>query len=415
MVAVSVFEYAWGSVTASGFFAKNYGWSPAEQDWMFSLWSVFQAAVAFPVGRLREKNILSARFAMVIGAVFSGLGFFGIANSGSLAIGFLTYSVLGGIGSGMVYATCINMVGKWFPEKRGARTGFVNGGFAYGSVPLIYIFAFAFHPDNYSTVLNIVGAYMLVVVLCCGLLFVDPPKNWWPKNVDPIAWAGSRKRSGHRNPPAARQYTPMEAIRTGMLPLMWVSMVIIGGVSLFGIGNQSDFAKASGFGPFIAASSAGVLAIVNGVGRFFVGWVSDYLGRRRTLTMVLVITGIAQFGVLIAGSMHSLTLFMIAAFVSGFGSGAFYPLYAMLVPDYFGENYNATNYGLVYTAKLVGGVGAGGLAAGVISTWGFTGAYVLAGCIALLAAVITLFLRQPGTGSRRRSQRRDTELQHAGG
>jgi MFS family permease len=98
---------------------------------------------------------------------------------------------------------------------------------------------------------------------------------------------------------------------------------------------------------------------------------------------------------------------MVFAFLTGFGGGAFYPLFAALVPDYFGENNNASNYGLVYSAKLIGGVGGGGLAAGVISAWGYTGAYVLAGCIALLSAVLTLFLRQPG---RTRHQLAETEL-----
>jgi hypothetical protein len=37
----------------------------------------------------------------------------------------------------MVYSSCINIVAKWYPEKKGWRTGFVNGGWAYGSVPFI--------------------------------------------------------------------------------------------------------------------------------------------------------------------------------------------------------------------------------------------------------------------------------------
>jgi hypothetical protein len=67
-----------------------------------------------------------------------------------------------------------------------------------------------------------------------------------------------------------------------------------------------------------------------------------------------------------------------------------------MVPDYFGENNNASNYGLVYSAKLFGGIGGGGLAAGVVVAWGFQGAYILSGCIAVFAALMTLFLRQPG-------------------
>jgi MFS family permease len=172
--------------------------------------------------------------------------------------------------------------------------------------------------------------------------------------------------------------------------------VIIGGVSLFGINFQVPFAKESGFGPFIVAASAGVLSVVNGVGRGLCGWLSDKLGRRQTLTLVLLIAAVAQFGVLWAGTIGNLWLFMFFAFINGFGGGAFYPLFAALVPDYFGENNNASNYGAVYSAKLVGGIGGGGLAAGVVTAWGYTGAYVLAGCIALVSALLTLFLRQPG-------------------
>ncbi|QWF85413.1 OFA family MFS transporter [Amycolatopsis sp. CA-230715] len=396
MMAVSVFEYGWGAVTET--LSAKYGWTISDIGWLASGWAVFQAGIAFPAGRLREKNVVSARTAMLVGAVCSGIGYFTIAHTGNMVLAIIGYSVIGGTGAGLVYATCINMVGKWYPEKRGARTGFVNGGFAYGSVPFIYLFSALLGPGNVTVMLDSVGLYMLVLVGVCGFLFKDPPKSWWPKEVDPISWA--RNRSGAaglaKNPPAVKQYTPMEAIRTGMLPLMWVSLVIIGGVSLFGINFQVDFAGESHFGAFVAASSAGVLSIVNGTGRAVVGWVSDKIGRRQTLTAVLVIAAIGQFGLLYAGNTHNLVLFMVFAFVNGFGGGAFYPLFAALVPDYFGENNNASNYGLVYSAKLVGGVGGGGVAAGVISAWGYTGAYVLAGSIALLSAVLTLFLRQPG-------------------
>nr|WP_232328492.1 OFA family MFS transporter [Kibdelosporangium sp. MJ126-NF4] len=393
-MAVSVFEYGWGAAEET--LEGVHGWSLNNAFWLASVWAVFQAGVAFPAGRLREKGIVSARTAMIIGAVCSGVGYFTIAHSGDLVLAFIGYSVLGGTGAGLVYATCINMVGKWYPDKRGARTGFVNGGFAYGTVPFIFVFSYVFTPDNFTLVLDLVGFYMLVVVGVCGLMFRDPPKNWWPAHVDPLAWNSGTNQTLAKNPPAVRQFTPMEAIRTGMLPLMWVCLVIIGGVSLFGINFQVPFAKVSGFGPFIVASSAGVLAVVNGVGRGLCGWLSDKLGRRRTLTLVLLVAAVAQFGVLYAGNTGNLWLFMVFAFINGFGGGAFYPLFAALVPDYFGENNNASNYGLVYSAKLVGGIGGGGLAAGVVTAWGYTGAYVLAGCIALVSAVLTLFLKQPG-------------------
>ena len=297
-----------------------------------------------------------------------------------------------------MYATCINLVGKWYPERRGGKTGFVNGGFAYGAVPFIFIFSYALHPNTYVWVLDLVAAYMLIVCAVCGWLFRDPPKNWWPADVDPVKWADSKNGAASlkKNPPAVRQYTPMEAIKTGMLPLMWLSLGISAGVSLFGISYMVPFAKDLGFGPLIAASSAGVLSIINGTGRTVTGWLSDRFGRKQTLLVVLLIEALSLVGLLYAGKAESEIAFLGFAFLVGFGGGAFYPMFASLTPDYFGENNNASNYGLVYSSKLVGSIVGIGVGASVIDAWGYTGAYWIAAVSALVSAGIAAFLRQPG-------------------
>src|SRR5882757_1424917 len=271
MMAISVYEYGYGAAAKS--LRDAHGWSMSQTFWLLSIWAFFQALIAFPAGKLREKDIVSARTAMLAGAVLSAIGFASIANSDNLVIAYLGFAVCGGVGVGLVYATCINMVGKWYPERRGAKTGFVNGGFAYVAVPFIFIFSYALHPDNYAQILDLVGVFMLLVVGLAGALFKDPPKNWWPAQIDPVQWSASKSgaKSLRKNPPASRQYSPLEAIRTGMLPLMWLSLGITAGVSLFGISYMVPFAKDLGFGPLVAASSAGVLSVVNGVGRGLTG------------------------------------------------------------------------------------------------------------------------------------------------
>jgi MFS family permease len=410
MMAVSVFEYGFGA--AAGTLRRAHGWSLSQTFWLLSMWAVFQALVAFPAGRLREKGIVSARAAMLAGAVLSATGFFSIAHSSNLAIAYLGFSVCGGTGVGLVYATCINMVGKWYPERRGAKTGFVNGGFAYGAVPFIFIFSYALHPGNYSMVLDLVGLFMLLVVGLAGVFFKDPPKSWWPAQIDPLQWAASKSgaQSLQKNPPAVKQYSPLEAVKTGMLPLMWISLGITAGVSLFGISYMVPFAKHLGFGPLIAASSAGVLSIVNGTGRAVTGVVSDRLGRKQTLLIVLLVSAVSLVGLLYAGNAKNQPAFLVFAFLVGFGGGAFYPMFASLVPDYFGENNNASNYGLVYSSKLVGSVVGIGVGASVIDNWGYTGAYWLAAASALLSAAVASFLRQPG---RRRATAKPSRNQTA--
>ncbi|MFF5583455.1 OFA family MFS transporter [Streptomyces hygroscopicus] len=396
MMAISVSEYAYGS--AEDTLSDAHGWTQSNTFWILSVWVFFQAGIAFPAGWLREKGLLTARRAMYLGSGLCLIGFVALSHLDNVFAAIVGFGVVGGLGSGLVYATCINMVGKWFPERRGAKTGFVNGGFAYGALPFIFIFNYWFDTGDYHEVLDLIGVYVLIVVAVCAWFFKDPPKNWWPADIDPIGYAGNAKSAAGlaKNPPAVRQYTPKEAIRTGMLPLMWVSLVLTAGVSIFGISFQVDYAKDVGFGPLVAASSMGIMSVINGVGRGVVGWLSDLWGRKTTLVFVIVVLGLAQFGVIWAGNVHNQVLFLFFAFLSGFGGGAFYPMFAALTPDYFGENYNATNYGLVYSGKLISGLFGGGLGSMVVDAWGYDGAYALAGGISMVAAAVALLLRQPG-------------------
>lgn len=113
MMAVSVYEYGYGAAEEA--IRDAHGWSMSETFWLLAIWALFQAGIAFPAGKLREKGIVSARAAMLIGAALSALGFVTLTQ-GNLFVAYLGFAVCGGIGAGLVYATCINMVGKWFPE-----------------------------------------------------------------------------------------------------------------------------------------------------------------------------------------------------------------------------------------------------------------------------------------------------------
>jgi MFS family permease len=395
MMAAGVFEYAYGSAAKT--LQATYNWSDTQTFTLVGVWGFFQAGIALPAGRLRERSVFPARAAMLTGAVLCLIAFLTIANTGNIVVVVLGYSVLGGIGAGLVYASCINIVGKWFPERKGWLTGFVNGGFAYGSIPFIIIFNYWFTPANHSLVLSLVGVYMLVLMAGTGWFFSDPPRNWWPASVDPINWAKDEKarRNLVKNPPADHQYTPAEATRTPQLWIMWFALVCTAGVSFFGINFEVKFAKASNFGLYVAVISAILLALVSGTGRAWVGWISDRLGRRQTLLADTVLLGLAMYGVGWSGSAHNEALFFVFAVLAGFGGGAFYPLFAALTPDYFGENYNASIYGTVYSGKLIGAVLAGPVGAAIIDGMGYPATYVLAGSLSLLAGVLIVFLRRP--------------------
>src|SRR4029077_18174906 len=251
--------------------------------------------------------------------------------------------------------------------------------------------------ENYQGVLLAVGIFLAGLVAVTGFFFIDPPKNWWPPHVDPLRVNDDPRirRALRKNPPAVRQYTPMEAIKTGILPLMWFVLLCTAGINIFGIAMQVPFGKEMGFAGGIVALAMSFKAIVNGTGRGVIGWISDRVGRRDTLIIVCVVLGLAQFAVYFSGSIGSMPLFLLASMVSGFGGGAIFPLFAAMTADYFGENNNATNYGLVYSSKLVSGLVGAGMGAVVVDTWGYGAAFIIAGSVGIACAFLTILLRQP--------------------
>src|SRR6201991_627588 len=66
MMAISSSEYAFTS--AEDTLSEAHNWHGAHIFWLLGVWVMFQAAVAFPVGQMRESGKLSARSAMLLGA-----------------------------------------------------------------------------------------------------------------------------------------------------------------------------------------------------------------------------------------------------------------------------------------------------------------------------------------------------------
>ncbi|MBS1695975.1 MAG: OFA family MFS transporter [Actinobacteria bacterium] len=366
--------------------------------WVLALWVVFQAGAAAPTAALNHRFALSPSRTMLIGALLCGAGPVTLAHTDSLALAILGYSVLSGTGAGIVYATCSATVAKWYPEQRGARIGLVTGAFGYGAVPLIALFAVGLTPQNQSAIFTGVGLGIVAVVAVAGAFFRDPPAGWWPPEVDPKLWAVDKRvnRSLTNNAPAVRQYSPGQAARTSAFAAMYLILVFAAAVSLLAIVYVPIMAMANGFGLGVAATAAGMLAVVNGAGRTVVSRISDRHGRRRTLSAALLLQGVAQLSLVYCAAHHQAAAFVAAAALSGLAGGAFYSLFASLVADYFGERNSVRNFGLVYSAKIVGGIIGVGLPAASIASQNLPVVFAAAGVVSLSAAALTRLLHRPG-------------------
>ena len=366
--------------------------------WVLALWVVFQAGAAAPTAALSHRFALPPSGAVLVGAVLCAAGPLTLAYTDSLVLAVLGYSVLCGTGAGIVYATCASTVAKWYPEERGVRVGFVTGAFGYGAVPFIALFAAVLTPGNRAEIFAAVGVCVLIVVAVCGVLLRDPPAGWWPREIDPKLWAVDKRvnRGLRNNVPAVRQYSPGEAVRTPAFVVMYLILVFAAAASLLAIVYVPIVAMSHGFSLGIGASAVGLLAVVNGGGRSVAGRISDRFGRRQTLSAALVLEGCAQLGLVYSASVGQPAAFVVFAALSGMAGGAFYPLFASLVADYFGERNAVRNFGVVYSAKLFGGIIGVGLPALVLSSHGLTMVFVVAGLLSLCSAALTRLLHRPG-------------------
>jgi MFS transporter, OFA family, oxalate/formate antiporter len=89
--------------------------------------------------------------------------------------------------------------------------------------------------------------------------------------------------------------------------------------------------------------------ILNGITRPFWGWVSDHIGRERTMATAFSLEALAI--VLLIATARNPVLFVIFSGLTFFGWGEIYSLFPAISGDLFGRKFAATNYGLLYTAK----------------------------------------------------------------
>jgi MFS transporter, OFA family, oxalate/formate antiporter len=404
MMLAGLLEYTWGAL--SGVLATAHHWGPAPTFWLFSFYVVFESFVQIFTGILRNRGILSVRWATIIGGVICGIvAYLWLANSSTIWTAYASYAALGGIGSGMVYSSCINIVAKWYPERKGWRTGFVNGGWAYGAVPFIFAIGagtsasgvIAMTPSQANNYIIVQGAIMTFGIGVAGWFMKDPPKNWWPKQIDPLNWHKHSTRDLRSNPPALRHYNLGQMWSTPQSKWIGIQFACYVGCSLFGVAFYAPFALAEHLGYVGFVGFAG-FALTDGGFRPFYGWLSEFIGRRRTMITAYSLNVVFQLLAFYSGVHHNVAIFVVCAMISGGLSGANFPMTAAMVADYYGETNNAINYGSIYAWKALGGSFAGGGAAWVMTgtlygtaTFHWVRGFYFGAALGAIAALIVTF------------------------
>jgi len=249
----------------------------------------------------------------------------------------------------------------------------------------------------------------------------DPPKNWWPKEIDPLHWQQHSTRDLRNNPPALRHYNLGEMWRTPQAKWIGIQYALFIGCSLFGVAYYYPFAQEQGLGRVAAVAGFAGFALTDGLARPVYGYISEFIGRRRTMIYAYSGNVIFQLATYFAGIAHNAPLFVIFAITSGALSGANFPMTAALVADYYGETNNAVNYGSIYAFKALGGSFAGGVAALIMTGtlygtahfhWAF-GFFFGAAIGALAALTVTFLVKRPTVAQMEAAVRKSADTEKA--
>ncbi|TVT20787.1 MFS transporter, partial [Amycolatopsis acidiphila] len=224
MLAAGAGQYGYGALLPA--IVADRGWTWQQGCWVLALWTVCQSASVYPAARARFTPAAT----LLVGAVLCASGFVALAGSGDFVVVLVSHAVLGGLGAGLVYGTCVRVVTRWYPE-RSSRVALVTGAFAYGALPFLLL---GF------------GAAAIVVVVLAGasaLVLRNPPEDWWPQHVDPQRWALDKtvNPSLRRNRPPIRQYSIAEVVRCPASRQLYFAVSCAAAISLFDIAYLAAF------------------------------------------------------------------------------------------------------------------------------------------------------------------------------
>lgn len=369
---------AFGVLYSWSIFSKNLvdtlGWTRTEASLPYTM-AIFMFAVAMiPAGKLQDKY--GARLVASIGGILTSLGLILSSFLSNVPGLIFSFGVLTGAGIGLGYASATPVAVKWFPaNKKGIVTGIVVAGFGLSTIYMAPLANFLINQYGIFSAFRILGIVFLFVVVSLAQLFCNPPASI----TEGIQVLSDKGKGVERN------YTFREMIKTIQFYQVWVILACGSLAGLMIIGHLSKIVSVQS-GQNIGFVLVALTAIFNASGRPISGFISDKIGRGKTLLILLLCEG-AVF--LIFSQFKSFTTLLFGAAVITYTYGSQYSIFPSIISDFYGKKNLGFNYGIVFSAWGVGGVAGPILAAKIADLSGnYDTAYLIAAGLCFIAALI---------------------------
>jgi OFA family oxalate/formate antiporter-like MFS transporter len=258
-------------------------------------------------------------------------------------------AAIGGIGAGAVYGTCVGTALKWFPDRRGLAAGLTAAGFGAGSAATIIPISNMIEHRGYADTFLYFGIGQGLVVILLALMMARPPQH-------------AAKTVKKKNPNVLQttaDFTPSQMVRKPVFWVMYLMFVLVAAGGLMATAQmgpiakdfQIDGVKFNVMGMILPALTFALAIdrVLNGLTRPFFGWVSDQVGREKTMFFAFALEAVGIVALYYLG--RDPIMFVILTGVVFFAWGEIYSLFPATTADTFGSRNAAGNSGLMYTAK----------------------------------------------------------------
>lgn len=335
--------YAWSVLTTP--IMQKMDISLTQTTWAFSIAILFLGLSAGFLGTFVEK--IGPKKSGLLSTLFFCSGLLGTAfaiYSKQIALLYLSYGVIGGIGLGIGYITPVSTLVKYFPKTPGFATGLAIMGFGFASMiagPLMQILV-----ANYGLINNFVylAIFYSIIMISSSLYLSPPPEKHHSTNTN----------SSLKITYTKKQYTASEAMKTWEFYALWFIFYIniTCGIALLAVASPMA-QEIIHMSPTMAASMVGIIGLMNGFGRIAWSSLSDYFGRQNTYITFFILEIFAFFA-LTSVKNEFLFLALLLLIVSCYGGGfSCMPAY---LSDIFGTKHLSAIHGRVLTAWGMAGI-----------------------------------------------------------
>ncbi|HLJ47764.1 MAG TPA: oxalate/formate MFS antiporter [Bryobacteraceae bacterium] len=375
MIMIANLQYAW-TLFVKPMIAAHH-WKLSDVQWAFTFFIAAETWFMPCSGWLIDK--LGPRMFVSIAGLLCGSGWAMLGRINSLPELYFFYT-MAGVGAALVYCGSVGVGLKWFPDKRGLAAGLITAAFGSGTALFIPVIAHILKVSDYRAAFLYTGMAQGLLIVCAAQFLKNPATI----QIAPKKVAAKVKVRSHEE-----HFNSIEMLRTPHFYVLYLMMLMMGIGGLMVTAQVAPLADSLKIGAPALTFALTLNPIANGVSRLFWGWVSDHLGRERTMVIAFFIQSACLANVMLLGRTSD-TAFIVCLALVFFSWGEVYALFPPAVADFFGSRNVSSNYGFMYSTKGVASIVGGGVAALIFERTGswsavFYGSAVLAFCSACMA------------------------------